>query len=494
MAILFRPIAAWAIPCERSYETYTAFSVRFFFVYALGLAYLANAILDELRPRYLEAVEETMNDAAHLLAARVEGDLQGGQLRTAPTAQSMQRANDRRFQAQIFRVLKTHTSMSLYITDQNGLLLFDANGASPGSDYSQWRDVARSLRGEYGARSTRAVSDDPASSTLVVGAPIYDRGRIVGVLSVTKPVDSITPFMELARSRLLSGVLLSGIGALLLAFLSFWSIGRPLRRFEEYVKALRRGERPPTPSFGRGEIGAMAHTFEELRRELEGRRYIEEYVQHLTHELKSPLSAIRASAEILKENPPPAERERFLAAIERESARAHSLAERLLELASLEGRVELNATGPVDLTLAVQAAMQECGVEAERRQINLQLEAPRLAFVNGDAFLLQRALANLLHNAIEFSPEGGAVLLRVLRGGATVRVEVRDQGPGIPDYAAPRVFERFFSLPRPDGRQKGAGIGLSLVREAARLHGGEALLYNHPAGGAVAELRLPAGG
>jgi len=110
--------------------------------------------------------------------------------------------------------------------------------------------------------------------------------------------------------------------------------------------------------------------------------------------------------------------------------------------------------------------------------------------VRGDRFLLAQALTNLLENAMEFSPEGGEVELRAERSGDDALILVRDQGPGLPEYARRRAFERFFSLPRPDGR-KGTGLGLSLVREVAALHGGRVEIGPGKAVGAEARLTLP---
>ena len=103
---------------------------------------------------------------------------------------------------------------------------------------------------------------------------------------------------------------------------------------------------------------------------------------------------------------------------------------------------------------------------------------------------MEQALGNLLDNALDFSPAGGQIRLSgaMEQGGYCFRV--RDQGPGIPDYALPRIFERFYSLPRPD-KGKSSGLGLSFAAEVARQHGGRLTLANQPEGGVLAELWLP---
>ena len=111
--------------------------------------------------------------------------------------------------------------------------------------------------------------------------------------------------------------------------------------------------------------------------------------------------------------------------------------------------------------------------------------------ITGDRFLLGLALTNLLQNALDFSPSGGTVSCTAQVDATWLCLYIRDHGPGIADYVRQRLFERFFSLPRPDGAPKSTGLGLPLVREIALLHGGNVTLENAEGGGAIACLSLP---
>src|SRR5262249_12357559 len=102
-----------------------------------------------------------------------------------------------------------------------------------------------------------------------------------------------------------------------------------------------------------------------------------------------------------------------------------------------------------------------------------------------------RALSNLVRNAMDFAPPDSTVEIRATAVRSSVEIAVRDHGAGLPDYARTRVFEKFFSLPRPATGKRSTGLGLAFVREVAQLHGGSARLVNHPEGGAVATLSLP---
>jgi two-component system sensor histidine kinase CreC len=242
-----------------------------------------------------------------------------------------------------------------------------------------------------------------------------------------------------------------------------------------------------------------------MRDALAGRSYVDEYVQTLAHELKSPLAAIRGAAELLGEPMPEDARARFAGNINEQVRRAQSLIDRMLELSSLErrgalDRVERIAVGPLLAQVRDEQApvAQRRGVRIEVRDLQNEAVAPGgvaqvdpALQLSGDPFLVQRALGNLVKNAVEFAPTGSAVTIAVDARPHDVRLSVRDHGPGLPEFARERVFQKFFSLPRPDTGRKGTGLGLAFVREVAALHGGRATLDNHPDGGAIAMLALP---
>ena len=117
------------------------------------------------------------------------------------------------------------------------------------------------------------------------------------------------------------------------------------------------------------------------------------------------------------------------------------------------------------------------------------------ATLRGDAFLLQQALSNLLQNAIEFSPDSGSIELRVRHHAERLHLIIEDSGPGLPDFAKEKVFDKFFSLQRPDTGKKSTGLGLNFVKEIAHLHHGVITLENRgDAPGARAVLSLPVSG
>jgi two-component system sensor histidine kinase CreC len=188
---------------------------------------------------------------------------------------------------------------------------------------------------------------------------------------------------------------------------------------------------------------------------------------------------------------PTADRARFIATIRAQGDRLAEMIDKLLALAAVEHRQRIEEPEPVDLLALAESTTEQLARKLQSRGLSVRITG-QPAVVQGDSFLLRQALINLLDNAADFAPEGSVVEMSVARNGARWDVAVADRGPGVPDYALGRAFERFYSLPRPDGGSRSSGLGLCFVAEAAALHGGQATLANREGGGAVATLSLPA--
>jgi two-component system, OmpR family, sensor histidine kinase CreC len=464
--------------------------------YAIGVALLMWRLLADIDPRYRESAEESLVETAHLVAAQIEQRSQGGELLdTAALDPLFRDLYARQIDAEIFGFRKTRIELRLMVVDAKGQVLFDSLQRALGADYSQWRDIRLALDGRYGARTTPDVQDDARTAVMYVAVPVKRAdGRIVGAVSVGKPVQSFGQFIEAARKKtLLVGATSVSAVALLVAILSVWLV-RPFGLITDYVRYVRAQRAFSLPRLSRRALGTLSAAYDEMRDALAGRNYVADYVQTLTHELKSPLSAIRGAAELLHEPAmPPADRVRFVTNIERETARIQELVDRMMELAALESRRALERTEPVALRGLLEERVASAQAAGAPRSIGVVLTVERDATVDGDALLLHRAVGNLLDNSLDFSPDGGRIEVALAGRERSVDVCVRDHGPGIPDYADDKVFEKFYSLARPHSQRKSTGLGLPFVREIAELHGGRVTLRNAEGGGALAVLSLPRG-
>lgn len=459
--------------------------------YAIGVGLLMYRQLQDIDPRYRESAEENLVETAQLMATLLEGSSRDGTLQVEALGPVFQALYARRFKADIYGFEKTRVELRMTVVDRGGTVVFDSTNRSLGADHSLWRDIRRALQGEYGARTTPDVEGDASSSVMYVAAPIRVGGAIVGAVSVGKPVQSFGQFVQAARRKTLLVGTTSVVAVLLLVvILSVWLV-RPFGVVADYVRYVKAQRSFSLPRLTRRALKAIGAAYDEMRDALAGRNYVADYVQTLTHEVKSPLSAIRGAAELLQEPMPDADRARFVANIARETQRIQELVDRMMELTALESRRTLDAPVAVPLRALLQELVASVQPAAAARGLRVVLDDGDDATVQGDAFLLQRAVSNLVDNALDFSPASGTVTLALHRKGRQAELTVRDHGPGIPDYAGDKVFEKFYSLARPQSRKKSTGLGLPFVKEIAELHEGRVTLANAPGGGALATLSLP---
>lgn len=448
-------------------------------------------VLDEVKPAVRQSTEETLVDTANLLAEFVGADLRAGRLGQGDLARVLEAYGSRQPDAEIWGIRKNDVLLRIYVTDARGIVLLDSTGRDLGRDYSRWNDVRRTLRGQYGARSTEEVPGDERTTVMHVAAPVRDGERIIGVVTVAKSNRSLQPYIERAQRRLIAVAVLFIAGGLAFgALLSLW-LGRVIRRLTHYADAVAAGERPAIPELPGRELNQLARALDTMRARLEGRAYVERYVQTLTHELKSPLAAIHGAAELLRHDMPPEQRSRFLDNIDAETGRLQSLAERLLHLAQVEQRRGLDERVRIGLRALVDELLQQLAPRLAAARLTATNEVEAGAAVSGERFLLRQAILNLLDNAVEFAAGGSGIVVSSTTAGDRVTLDVFNAGEPIPDYALPRLTERFYSLPRPGTGRKSTGLGLNFVSEVAELHDGTLGIGNAP-GGVLASLTLPA--
>ncbi|GLH65641.1 two-component system sensor histidine kinase CreC [Geothrix edaphica] len=463
--------------------------LAFFLIVALAAYLLLSTFLQEVKPGVKQGMEVALVDTANLLAELAAPELRAGTLAEGRFAEAVGAYRERNPQARIFGVAKRRSEFRVYVTDERGRVVFDSDGTPPGTDYSRWNDVQRTLQGAYGARTTRTDPADETTSTMHVAAPVLWEGRLIGTLTVAAPSASVIPYAQASRRKVMrAGLILLGACLLVGAGIS-WSLTRAIGRLRVYAREVAEGRRATMPPVGGGELADLGAALETMRSKLEDRAYVERYLATLTHEMKSPLAAIRGAAELLDEDMPEADRRRFAAHIREQEARLRQLLDRMLDQAAIEQRQTLQDPQLLDLGSLARRVAESKAVGLARRGLELRIDLPEVR-LRGEAFLLEQAVSNLLDNAMAFSPEGGTIRLEGRMEDGRCRLSVRDEGPGVPAFALPRVFEPFYSVAAPSGR-KGTGLGLSFVKEVATLHGGAAGLENHPGGGAEAWLSLP---
>ncbi|MEN5426643.1 two-component system sensor histidine kinase CreC [Stenotrophomonas pennii] len=466
----------------------------FFLIVGLAAFFVMRVFVEEVKPGVRQAMESTLVDAANVLAELAAPELKAGTLARGGFTSSLARAQRRDPKAMVWRFPKRALDYRVTITDAKGIVLYDSLGRDVGRDNSRWNDVHRTLRGEYGARSSPEVPGDATHTVMHVAAPVYDPadGRtLIGVLSLSQPNRSIDPFITASqRQIMLRGAWLIGLSALIGILMTAWLM-TGVRRLNRYAQAVSAGE-PVAPPKPRGdEIGDLGRALETMRRKLEGKAYVEQYVQSLTHEMKSPLAAIRGAAELLQEPMPAEDRERFARSIVDQQQRLTQTIDKLLALAEVEQHGWLQSRDTLSVATLFAAVVQGAQLRAQAAGVQVQVQPPGTMALQGDGYLLRQALGNLLDNAIDFSPAGSSIQLIAAVQAGGIALQVVDQGAGIPEFARERVFERFYSLARPATGARSSGLGLPFVSEVARLHGGHASVEAGTPGGTRAVLWLP---
>ena len=468
----------------------------FFLIAGIAAVFILRVVLAEVKPSVREVMEDLMVDSANLLAEQAAPDLRamasGGTLEGTRFARGVRDYASRPVDAQIWGLNKRTLDFRVYVTDAAGRIVFDSGGvAPPGTDYSRWRDVLLTLRGEYGARSTRRVASDDASGVMYVAAPITAGrdGAVLGVLTVAKPLATVQQFIDRAERKIfVAGVWLLALSLAVGVAVTWWTV-QSVRRLRRYAQQASTGQRPVVPALP-GELGELALAMDAMRERLDRRSQVEQGMRALTHELKSPLTAITGAAELLRDDLPAADRERFAQQIGSQTARLREMVDRLLDLSKLEGLPLPLQRVPTVLPDLMQLHLDALAAPLAQRQLTVHWLQRDTTPVPVDAERLGMALSNLLTNAIDFAPDGSMLELAVLREGRRLTVSVRDHGPGVPDYAVPHLGERFYSTPRPRDGAKGSGLGLAIVQQVLHLHGGS-VVFEPAAPGLRVLLLMP---
>ena len=357
---------------------------------------------------------------------------------------------------------KSTSTYHVYITDDTGTVIYDSRGASVGTDFSRWNDVYLTLRGKYGARST----DIGGHSVMYVASPIVSDGRIIGVVSVGKPTQTLIPYINKSTDEIIKIILTIMAITLATATLMAWWLRRSIDSVNRYTKGLA-STAPPHFYLGRelNELMASIHTMKDT---IENKAYVSEYVHTLTHELKSPLTAIRASSEILTDELTLAEREQFTGIILSQTDKLTALVDKLLTLAKIEQPTFKLTMSNVELDALIQTCLNQQSATLKQLGKTVQFDKSGIC-IRADEFWLTQAVQNIIDNAIYYGKS--AITIETSQTETDTFIHIKNDSDTLDDFIIKRAFERYFSMGNTH-RQKSTGLGLTLVKQVIELHGG----------------------
>ena len=414
-------------------------------------------------------------------------------------------------------------NLAIYITDKDGIIILDSRGLSLGSDMRAHSEVGLALLGHHGISRifaefvrgpwrARGINIEYfyKPEFLHVSSPIYDnKQQVQGVLVIAAPMLDL-----MDKARLYRFIFYIFLLSLFFGALGSYRISRNIRRVEKYTRELFKGEDVSIPNVN-VQFNKLAVAIEQARSEVELKDDVEEYIDTLAHELRTPITGIRLTAEnlltpmgiesyLLEEKDDKKskvltkeikKRREFIRSILDSNKQMDSLVSRLLALSRIERRDKLTNTEKLKILPIIENVLK---VPTHNRlivskNITINLDGvDKKSTVFAEKILLEQALGNILKNALDFSPKGGTITIKVSESNTAVTIVVLDEGPGIPPHVSSKLFTRFFSVARPDTGRRGTGLGLRFVRKIMQLHGGEITIKNRLLQvGTEAKLRFP---
>lgn len=419
-------------------------------VFVPGL-YFAWNVGQGIERSHLISTEGGMVDTALVVAAQL--DL------STPFAQD----RFREMSSSVFR--DSAPNLRIVIHSPEGSVLHDSASAwKPGMDRSAEPDVRQAMGGRYGAQWKR----DPYQRAVVLFStvPALKNGEVMALVSVIKSTSDVRRSVIRSLADLILPSLLAFSLSALVAFALSSYVTGILKNLAGRAERVAGGEpEVRLETWSKSEMGDLARALEKMRVRLEGKRYVEETALTLSHELKTPITAIQGAVEILQQSDDPAVRKKFLGNVFAEADRLSALVENFLALSRIE-----SAPPDTHAQTSLPAIASQVSEDASRRAKGIRFEAviaPSPCLVAIPADQLRRMMEALLENAFQFTPAGGGVRFAAGQG----QFSVQDEGPGIPTELQPKVFDRFFTTVNPLTGRRGTGLGLAIVKSVADRYG-----------------------
>lgn len=440
----------------------------------LPALYFLWQVMVKIEHSHLYSTEQGMIDTALVLADAMAAD---SNLSSLPLTREIKR--------RVFKDLSPNLRVVVY--DAEGTVLSDTeNLLIPGTSAAGQKDVQKALGGKYGARWARDSFRNVV--TLYSTLPVWRGRKVTGIISVIKTTSDVRQSIfrslkALVLPAFLAFLLAAGTSYLLSNYLTRVITGMAARA--NRIAAGEPGVRLET--WTKSELGDLARALDVMREKLEGKAYVEEMASTLSHELKTPLAAIRGATEIAEETDSPQVRQKFLANIRAEIDRLTGIVNNLLALSRIETReIEKSASCRLD-----EVARETAAVFGSRAETLGLLFESRIAADETVVAIapeeLRRILEILLDNAFAFTAPGKHVILETAGASASVR----DEGCGIEPDVQAKVFERFFTTVNPLTGRRGTGLGLAIAKSLVMRAHGQITLHSELGRGTEVRVGFP---
>ncbi len=455
-------------------------------VLAVGMVAVEVLVSGLAESSYIDARTRDLTEKAEILRESAASDIQG--------------LSETRV-----RELAHAAAARLTLITFDGKVAFDSDAEAGRMENHRGRpEFQRALGGQTGV----AIRHSPTMGVnfLYVAKPMKG-----GALRLAVPLADIEYQVNALRRQLLTASLLALIPAVVLAGVFARTVARSLARIIDQAAELARGNFQARVAPGGGkelsllseklnETGErLQHVISQLEREQQNLERLErirkDFVINVSHELRTPLASIQGYTETLLDGALHDQENnvRFLTIIQQNAARLGRLIADIMTLSRAELKTQKFQFASYPVAHLLDEAIDTMRPVAEKKEIQLILEPPaEAAEVFCDSGATHQILANLLDNAIKYTPEGGTVTLGTAIEPSTVRFLIRDTGIGIPRHELPRLFERFYRVDKARSRELGGtGLGLAIVKHLVRAQGGDVAVESDVGRGSTFSFTLP---
>lgn len=349
----------------------------------------------------------------------------------------------------------------------------------------------------------------PGEPSIFSAAPAYENGKLSGyvyaVLSSEKQKQILHSISNRFYFRLGSYIFFSALAvAFLVGLFTFFSITRSVSNITAVVMRFKEGDYTARiEGHSKGDMAMLSTTFNEMADVIVGNfekiaatdRFRQELIANISHDLRTPLSAMQGYVETLMmkaKELPDEEKMKYLLIVHESTRRLGGLVEQLFQYAKLEANIVIPEKESFLINELASDILMTYQLKAAERNIQLEIKAPsRLSPVFGDIALTERVFQNLLDNAFKFTPHGGNITIELAQTVSGVSVKIVDTGAGIPFEDQPYIFERYKQLNKERNNTSGMGIGLAIVRKILELHQTTIQIFSEPGKGTAFQFTLP---
>lgn len=306
-----------------------------------------------------------------------------------------------------------------------------------------------------------------------IGMPFKTAQGIEAFIYIQSPVEPIQQTANMLRKQFnVIGAVVCAV-AVLLALVFSRYLSKPILKITEFAKQVAKGDYEARVDYqSKDEVGELATTLNNMAYQLgQTEKFRQEFISNTTHDLKTPISAIRADAEVLLDvGGSPEQQEEFLKSIIDESLRLNEMVEQMLKLSEMESGYQLVTPSIFDISEMLEDVVEKYRLLIERKSLKLIIDCETNCMIYADEEMMYRVFDNILSNSIKYTQKGGVDVLAFNKNGI-IRIEIADTGKGIAKEALPYVWDRFYREDKARGNSGSSnGLGLAIVKQTLEMH------------------------